>query len=150
MVKSCQSCSPCTAMRNKVTRRLQRSKVIGHLLFETGATCAVTWSMSHSCHCVSPWKHSTLLLRNQALNKFSTAFRAPFAQQILANGRSAEMPDVGISIIVIAVSLTGFRYSYQQEYVSWWTGNRHILILKPVQKISDFSNRSGNKASSYN
>ena len=53
------------------------------------------------------------------LNKFSTAFRAPIAQQILGDGRSAEMPDVGISIIVIAVSLTGFRYSYQQEYVSW-------------------------------
>ena len=47
----------------------------------------------------------------------STALRTPIAQQSLANGRSVEMPDVGISIIVIAVSLTGFRYSYQQEYV---------------------------------
>ena len=43
----------------------------------------------------------------------------PLPTQILGDGRSAEMPDVGISIIVIAVSLTGFRYSYQQECVSW-------------------------------
>lgn len=70
VVKSCQSCSPCTAMRNKVTRRLQCSKVIGHLSFETRATYAVTWPMSYSCHYVSPWKHSTLLLRNEVLNKF--------------------------------------------------------------------------------
>ena len=71
--------------------------------------------MGYSCRYVSPRKQTLYIVAKES-TKSSAALRAPTAKQILANGRGV-VPGVSITRI-IAVSLSGFKYSYKQEYVS--------------------------------
>ena len=63
---------------------------------------------------MSPRKQTLYIVAKES-TKSSTAFGAPTAKQILANGRG-----VGSTRgeYINTVSLSGFKYRYQQEYVS--------------------------------